>query len=75
MNVLNKIALTIAIIGALNWGAIGLFGFDFVAWIAGGAATVFARVIYTLVAVAGVWCISLLFDRDREHGHEGARAY
>ena len=61
MNVINKIALILVIIGALNWGLIGLFSFDLVAWISGGAATVLARIIYTLVAIAGVWSISMLF--------------
>lgn len=58
---MNKIALIIAIIGALNWGSIGLFQFDLVAWICGGSGTLFARIIYTVVALAGIWCISLLF--------------
>ncbi|MBR2343107.1 MAG: DUF378 domain-containing protein [Clostridia bacterium] len=63
---LNKIALIIVIIGALNWGAIGLFSFDLVAWISGGATSVLARIIYTIVALAGIWCITLLFQRDDE---------
>ena len=58
---MNKTALIIAIIGALNWGSIGLFRFDLVAWICGGQASVVARVIYTLVGLAGVWCITMLF--------------
>ncbi|MEF9854009.1 MAG: DUF378 domain-containing protein [Hydrogenoanaerobacterium sp.] len=58
---LDKIALILVIIGALNWGAIGLFQFDAVAWIFGGQAALFSRIIYTLVALAGVWAISLLF--------------
>ncbi|MBO4264467.1 MAG: DUF378 domain-containing protein [Clostridia bacterium] len=57
----DRIALVLAIIGALNWGGIGLFQFDTVAWICGGVSTVAARIIYTLVAIAGIWCISLLF--------------
>lgn len=57
----NKLALLITIIGALNWGSIGLFQFDLVAWICGGAGTLFARIIYTVVALAGIWCIGLLF--------------
>ena len=64
MAIVNKIALIITIVGALNWGSIGLFQFDIVAWLAGGAASVFARIIYTLVALAGIWCIALLFDKD-----------
>ncbi len=60
----NKIALAIAIVGALNWGLIGLFSFDAVAWLAGGASTLLARIIYTVVALAGIWCITLLFHHD-----------
>ena len=62
---LDKIALTLLIIGGLNWGSIGLFKFDIVAWIFGGQDSVIARIIYTLVGLAAVWCISLLF-RERE---------
>lgn len=61
---LNKLALIITIIGALNWGSIGLFQFDLVAWISGGADSLIARIIYTVVALAGIWCINLLFRRD-----------
>ena len=64
---LNKLALIITIIGALNWGSIGLFRFDIVAWIFGGQEALLSRIIYTVVALAGVWCISLLFrERDTE---------
>ncbi len=63
--IMDRIALIITIIGALNWGSIGLFRFDLVAWICGGASTVAARIIYSVVALAGLWCISLLF-RARE---------
>ena len=63
-SMLDKISLILVIIGAVNWGAIGLFQFDIVAWICGGQAAIVSRIIYTLVAIAGIWCISLLF-RDR----------
>ena len=63
--VMDKIALLLVIIGAVNWGLIGLFQFDLVASIFGGQAAVVSRIIYTLVGAAGLWCISLLF-RDRE---------
>ncbi len=63
--IMDRIALIIAIIGALNWGSIGLFQFDIVAWICGGQSSLLSRIIYTVVALAGVWCISLLF-RARE---------
>ena len=60
-------ALVLTIIGALNWALVGIFQFDLVAWIFGGQDAGFSRVIYTLVALAGIWCISLLFrERDRE---------
>ncbi len=61
---MDRLALILTIIGALNWGSIGLFQFDLVAWIGGGQDGVVSRVIYTLVALAGIWCISLLF-RER----------
>ena len=63
--IMDRIALIISIIGALNWGSIGLFQFDIVAWLCGGVGTIAARIIYTVVALAGIWCISLLF-RERE---------
>ncbi len=58
---LDKISLVLVIIGALNWGGIGLFQFDLVAWIFGGQGAILSRIVYTLVALAGIWCISLLF--------------
>ena len=65
MQVIDRIALILAIIG----GSIGLFRFDLVAWICGGQASVVARVIYTLVGLAAIWCISLLFrGRDEIDG-------
>ena len=67
MTVMNKIALILAIIGALNWGSIGLFKFDIVAWIFGGQGALVSRIIYTLVALAGIWCISILFRPAEEY--------
>lgn len=63
--IMDKIALIVTIIGALNWGSIGLFGFDIVAWIGGGQDAIVSRIVYTVVALAGIWCVSLLF-RTRE---------
>ncbi len=63
---LDRICLILTIIGSLNWGSVGLFQFDIVAWLFGGADALFSRIIYTVIALAGVWCISLLF-REREH--------
>ena len=66
----RQIALTLAIIGALNWGGIGLFGFDTVAFLFGGQMALLSRVIYALVGLAGLWCITLLFrSSDEETGH------
>ncbi|MBR2381230.1 MAG: DUF378 domain-containing protein [Clostridia bacterium] len=64
--IIDKLALILTIVGALNWGSIGLFQFDIVAWICGGAGTLLARIIYTAVALAGIWCISLLFREDTD---------
>ncbi|NMP36604.1 MAG: DUF378 domain-containing protein [Clostridiales bacterium] len=61
---LDKISLVLVIIGALNWGAIGLFRFDVVAWLFGGQAAVISRIVYTIVALAGIWCLSLLFREN-----------
>lgn len=63
--IMDRIALILSIVGALNWGSIGLFKFDIVAWIFGGQDAILSRIIYTVVALAGVWCISLLF-RERD---------
>lgn len=64
MKIIDRIALVLIIIGALNWGSIGLFSFDIVAWMGGGTGALFSRIVYTLVAIAGLWCISLLFRHD-----------
>lgn len=61
---LDRIALILTIIGALNWGSIGLFQFDIVAWLFGGQDNIVSRIIFALVGLAGLWCISLLF-RER----------
>ena len=69
---LDKIALTLAIIGGLNWGCIGLFNFDLVAFISGGSGTWLARIIYTVVGLAALWCLTLLFrteDGRTRHSH------
>ena len=63
--ILDRIALFLVIVGAFNWGSIGLFKFDIVAWLFGGQGDIISRVIYTLVAVSGLWLISLFF-RERE---------
>lgn len=62
---LDKIALVLSIVGGINWGLIGLFRFDLVAWIFGGSTSMVSRLVYTLVAIGALWCISLLF-RDTD---------
>ena len=69
--IVDKIALILVIIGALNWGSVGLFSFDAVAWISGGVTSFLARIIYVAVALAGIWCISMLF----RHNDEEARTH
>lgn len=61
MSILNKTALTLLIVGGINWGLIGLLQFDLVAWLFGGMASLMSRIIYTLVGLSAVWCIMLLF--------------
>lgn len=67
--VLDRIALILAVIGGLNWGSVGLFRFDFVAWLFDGQTSTLSRVIFTLVGLAAIWCISLLF-RPRDVADE-----
>ena len=62
---LDKLSLILLIIGGLNWGSVGIFQFDLVAWLCGGQTGIVSRIVYTLVALAAIWCISLLF-RDGE---------
>ena len=64
--IIDRIALILTIIGALNWGSIGLFKFDLVAWIFGGQTSVISRIVYVVVALAGIWCISLLFRPEED---------
>lgn len=61
MKVIDKIALVLIIIGAINWGLIALFSFDLVAALF-GEMTVISRIIYGLVGLSGLWGIKLLFD-------------
>lgn len=62
---MDTIALILSIIGSLNWGLVGLFKFDLVAWIFGGQDATLSRIVYGLVGLAGLWCITLLFRRNR----------
>ena len=66
--IMDKIALALLIIGGLNWGSVGLFQFDLVAFVGGGSDGLISRVIYTVVGLSVLWCITLLFrDTDKNH--------
>ncbi|MBR6966943.1 MAG: DUF378 domain-containing protein [Ruminococcus sp.] len=62
----DRLALILLIIGGINWGLVGIFEFDMVAWLLGGTDSVLSRAVYILVAISAVWCISLLFRKDEE---------
>ena len=60
---MDRVSLLLVIIGAINWGLVGIAKFDLVAWIFGGQTATFSRIIYTVVGLAGLWCITLLFRK------------
>ena len=62
---MDRLSLLLVIVGAINWGLVGLFQFDLVAWLFGGQGSLFSRIVYTLVGLAGLWCISFLFRRNQ----------
>ena len=61
---MDTIALILSTVGCLNWGLVGIFGFDLVAWLFGGSGSLFSRLIYTIVGLAGLWSITFLFRRN-----------
>lgn len=63
---MEKISLALMILGGLNWGLVGIFEFDLVAWIFGGSASLISRIIYVLIALAAIWGITMLFSRSDE---------
>ncbi len=63
---LDRISLVLLIVGGLNWGSVGLFRFDIVSWLFGGQADLVSRIIYTLVGLSALWCVSLLFRRRED---------
>jgi len=67
---MDTIALILSIIGSINWGLVGLFQFDLVAWLFGGQSAVISRIVYALVGLAGLWCITLLFRKYRDHNND-----
>ena len=72
MNMLDRTSLVLTIIGGINWLLVGLFQFDLVAYICGGQDAMISRIIYSIVGVAALWCISLLFrPRERTESVQG----
>lgn len=67
---MDTLALILSIVGCLNWGLVGIFRFDLVAWLFGGQDSLFSRIIYTVIALAGAWCISLLFRKGMHMGED-----
>ena len=67
---MDTIALILSIIGSINWGLIGLFQFDLVAWLFGSQGALLSRIIYTIIGLAGLWCITTLFRRDFFKDHD-----
>lgn len=60
---MDTLTLILSIVGCANWGLVGLFQFDLVAWLFGGESSLLSRIIYTLVGLAGLWCITFLFRK------------
>lgn len=58
---MDTLALILSIVGSLNWGLVALFRFDLVAWLFGGQTAFLSRLVYGLIALAGLWCVSFLF--------------
>lgn len=68
---MDRVSLFMVIVGAINWGLMSLFQFDLVAYLFGGQAATISRIVYGIIGLAGLWCISLLFrERDEAHEHE-----
>ena len=66
MKLLDRIALLLTVIGGVNWGLVGIFRFDLVAWLCGGQGALIARIVYTLVGISALWSATLLFRSERD---------
>ena len=73
MKILDRIALALIIIGGINWGSIGIFGLDLVAALFGGSAHALSRVVYILICLAAIWCVTFFFRE--EPGEETIRGH
>lgn len=74
MKVIDRIALALIVIGGLNWGCVGIFGLDIVAALFGGSASALSRLVYIVICISAVWCITLFFRNEesvenRIHGN------
>ena len=76
MFIIDCIMLVLLIIGGINWGSIGIFQFDIVGFLFGGQGAIVSRIVFCLVAIAAIWCISFLFrehsplDRPKHRDHD-----
>lgn len=66
---MHKIPLILTIVGGLNWGLVALFRFDLVAWLFGSSAALGSRIIYGLIGLSALWCVTLLFHREEPYHH------
>ena len=64
MKVIDRIALALIVIGGLNWGCVGIFGLDIVAALFGGSASALSRVVYIVICIAAIWCVTLFFRNE-----------
>ena len=62
---MDRVSLILTILGGVNWLLVGLFQFDLVAYICGGQASTISRIVYAVIGIAGLWCISLLFTEKK----------
>ncbi len=63
-SILDKLALALIIVGALNWGCVGIFQVDLVAWLFGSSMSILARIVYTVIALCGIWAVSFFMKDD-----------
>lgn len=66
---MDVLALILSVIGCINWALVGIFSFDLVAWLF-GAGALLSRIVYTVIGLAGIWCISFFFRRSRLCGND-----
>ena len=63
---LDKLSLVLVIVGAINGALVGIFQFDLVAWLFGGQGSLFSRIVYTIIGLAGLWCATFLFRKENK---------